>query len=157
MSNRCLAAALAAALSVALAGCITLPSVSSDERAVQPASDPSKVVEFINPVVWLDRPEPFATRGVRLMPGRYELEAENEDYRYFRAPSPIEMRILDGGKIVDGRDIPGGLALAKSAFNVVPAAAYVDVGLESARMHVMKLDQVFMALEGEEWKKSFTD
>ena len=107
-----------AALAVVLSGCLTLPSVTSDERAVQPAADPAKFVEFVEPVVWLDRPEPFATRGVRLLPGRYELEAENEDYRYFRAPAPIEMRILDGGKVVDGRDIPGGLALAKSLYTL---------------------------------------
>ena len=151
------AALLAAAILAALAGCISLPSVTSDERPVQPASDPSKVVEFINPVVWLDRPQPFASRGVRLLPGRYELEAENEDYFYFRAPSAIEMRVLDSGKVVDGRDMAGGLALAKSAFNIVPAAAYVDVGPQGTRMHVMKLDQVFMSLEGTEWKKSFSE
>ena len=113
-----------AALVATFAGCIIpLPSVTSDERPVQTVSDPSKAVEFIEPVVWLDR------------------------------PGPLEMRVLDGGDVVDGRDIPGGLAIAKSAFNIVPAAAYVDVGLPGARMHVMKLDQVFMALEGTDWKK----
>ena len=152
-----LASLFAAVIFSTLTGCISLPSVTSDERPVQPASDPSKAVEFVNPVVWLDRPKPFASRGVRLLPGRYELEAENEEYLYFRAPSPIEMRVLDSGKVIDGRDVPGGLALAKSAFNIVPAAAYVDVGLQGTRMHVMKLDQVFMSLEGSEWKKRFSE
>jgi hypothetical protein len=149
-------AVLATANLCLLTGCISLPGATSDERSVQPASDPSKAVEFINPVVWLDRPEPFTKRGVRLLPGRYELEAENEDYLYFRAPSSIEMRIFNSGKITDGRDIPGGLALAKSSFNIVPAAAYVDVGPQGTRTHVMKLDRVFMGLEGTEWKKHFS-
>ena len=63
--------------------------------------------------------------------------------------------MLDGDNVVDGRDIAGGLALARSAFNLVPAAAYVDVGPPGTRMHVMKMDQVFMSLEGRDWKKHF--
>jgi hypothetical protein len=73
-------------------------------------------------------------------------------YHYFRARSALEMRIFDSGTIVDGRDVPGGLALAKSGFNIVPAAAYADVGPQGTRIHLMKLDQVFMSLERREWR-----
>ena len=89
-----------------------------------------------------------------MLNGTYELEAEGEEYLYFRAPVPIEMRVLEKGVPVDGRDYEGGLALSKSFIALVPAVAYVSVS-ETRKMHVMKMGNDFLRLEGRVWEKSF--
>lgn len=135
-------------------GCslIQLDPVTADERSVVPVSAGSKTVTFVEPVVWLDAPGKLASRGVRLPPGVYRLEAENDQYLYFRAPQPIEMRVLKDGQIVDGRDIPGGLALAKGTLNPVPAVTYIDVD-QNRKMHVMKHGFDFIQMRGKQWRQ----
>ena len=73
---------------------------------------------------------------------------------YFRAPAPIEMRVLKSGTPVDGRDIPGGLALAKAVFSMVGAVTYIDAGPDQ-KMLVMKLGFEFIQMRGRQWEKSF--
>jgi hypothetical protein len=72
-----------------------------------------------------------------LLNGTYALEAEDEKSLYSRAPVPIEMRVLEKGVPVDGRDDEGGLALSKSFVALTPAVAYASIS-DDRKMHVMK-------------------
>ncbi len=103
---------------VGLTSCslIRLHSVTTEERTITPIDDEGKTVTLTEPIVWLDAPALRASKGVRLPQGLYRLEAEDADYWYFRAPSPIEMRLLEDGRPTGGPDVPGGLALAKALF-----------------------------------------
>jgi hypothetical protein len=85
--------------------------------------------------------------------GTYALEAEDVDYLYFRAPRPIELRVLDHGQPVHGRDVPGGLAIAKG-FSMVPAATYIDAE-PGTKTLVFKHGGEFLSMRGSKWKKSF--
>jgi hypothetical protein len=133
---------------------MALDPVTDEEFAVTPISDPERTLTFLEPMVWMNAPEHRATKGVRLLAGTYELEAEDEKYLYFRAPVPIEMRVLQNGVPVDGRDYEGGLALSKAFVALVPAVAYVSMS-EERKMHVMKMGDDFLQLEGRVWEKSF--
>lgn len=137
-------------------GCsvLALNPVTSEEFEVIPITDSSRTLTFLEPMVWNNVPEYRASKGVRLLDGTYELEAEDEKYLYFRAPVPIEMRVLEKGVPVDGRDYEGGLALSKSLVALMPAVAYVSMSA-NRKMHVMKMGNDFLYLEGRVWEKSF--
>jgi hypothetical protein len=144
---------LLAVLVLALAGCgaLQLSPVTSESRVVQPASDASKILSVPEGMVWYDASP--ATHGLRFPAGRYMLEAENSDYWYFRSPVPLEFHVLQNGKIVDSRDIPGGLMLAKH-FSMIPGGGYID-GEGQAKMMVWKLGKEFLHLEGKYWTRNF--
>ena len=150
--------AIAALLAVTLAGCglFHFDPVTAEDREVTRITDPAKTLTLLEPMVWTNgRTYETSTKGERLPEGTYVLEGEDAEYLYFKAPKPIEMRVLKDGKQVDGRDIPGGLALAKS-FKLVPAATYLDVGpREGTVTLVFKHGGEFMEMRGEKWKTSF--
>jgi hypothetical protein len=102
-------------------------------------------------MVWYDASP--VTHGLRFPPGIYTLEAEDSDYLYLRSPVPLEFRVFNDGKVVDSRDIPGGLMIGKH-FSVVPAAGYID-GEGTSKVMVWKLGQSFLRLEGTNWTKTF--
>lgn len=138
-----------------LASCslVRLDAVTAEERRVVSTADATKTVTLSDPIVWLNAPAHRASKGIRLPRGVYQLEAEDEDYWYFRAPAPVEMRLLRDGRPVEGPDIPGGLALGKSAFPTSPAA-YIDVD-QDHKMLVMKLGYDFVRMRGKQWDQSF--
>ncbi|GIV04260.1 MAG: hypothetical protein KatS3mg077_2124 [Candidatus Binatia bacterium] len=147
---------LVAALAAGSVSCalIRLDPVTAEEFNVVPIYDPSRTVTFLEPMVFLNAPQYRATKGVRLPNGTYVLEAENEDFLYFRSPAPVEMRVLEKGVPVDGRDFDGGLALSKVFVAQVPAAVYVTID-QHRKMHVMKMGSEFLRLEGRVWEKNF--
>src|SRR5262249_40982382 len=126
---------------------IRLNPVTDEEFEVRPVSDPGRTLTFREPMVWSDAPMYRATKGVRLLDGKYVLEAENDNFLYFRSPVPIEMRVLERGVPVGGRNYEGGLALSKAFVALTPAIAYVSVN-EHRKMHVMKMGHDFLQLEG---------
>ncbi len=148
-------AAVVWSIAIVATGCISLPGAVAEQSPVRGASDASKAVVISEPMVWLDAPTQRASKGVRFLPGRYELEAENEEYWYFRAPEPLELRALDDGRSLDGRFVPGGLALSKG-FNLVPALAYIDDDPDQ-KLHVMRMGRDFLQLRGKTWEPSFSN
>jgi hypothetical protein len=146
---------LAGLIALVVVGCLPLPAAVAERHAVRSASDPGKTVVFNEPMVWLDAPAANASKGVRFLPGRYELDAEDDGYWYFRAPEPLELRALDHGRTLDGRFVPGGLALSKG-FNLVPAAAYID-DAAGQKLHVMRMGRDFLELRGKTWAPSFSN
>jgi hypothetical protein len=143
------------AAAITLLGCamLQLDPVIAEDRQVTAVVDPSKTVTVLEPMVWTNKPLASATKGVRLPAGTYALQAEDAGYPYFEAPGPIEVRVLKDGQPVDGRDFPGGLALAKG-FNIVPAATYVDA-TEGTKTLIFKHGREFLEMRGSTWTKSF--
>ena len=143
-------------LSLIFAGCaVVLPPlnpVSSEDRTVNSVSDQQKNVIFNQSMVWYDSLR--KTRGILFPEGKYQLEAEDNEYYYFKAPKELEYRIFENGKTTDMRTMPGGLYLSKSAFNMVPAGAYLSVSDEKKTL-TWKLGSDFMRMENDEWKKDY--
>ena len=127
--------------------------VVTEDRPVAVANDPAKTVTVVDGIVMTDSPI-APSRGIRFPAGTYTLEAEDGVYYYFAAPTPIEYRIFKGGQAVDGRFIPGGLAIAKGGIHLVPAAGYMSHA-EGTKTLTWKLGAEFFTLQGRYWKKSF--
>ena len=137
-----------------LMGCGTLQlnPVTSETRAVRTLQDPAKTITVSEGMVWYDGRA--ATRGLRFPPGTYVIEAEDDDYWYFRSATALEFRVFKGDSVADSRDIPGGIMIGKTSIQMVPAGAYID-GEGSVKIMVWKLGKEFLRLEGRNWKKSF--
>jgi hypothetical protein len=147
-----------AVLLLAAAGCGTLRLDGADNqmRSVAAVSDHAKTVTFREGMVWCHGPT--GKQCVRLPEGVYAIEAEDADFLYFRAPVPLDFRVLDRPGPDSQRNIPGGLALVKSfaktlALQVV-AEIYIDAGGQQ-KMLVQKLGGDFGGMEGAKWKKNF--
>jgi hypothetical protein len=155
MRTALLATAIASACLLSACSLVRVDPVTAEEREVTSITDPAKTVTLAEPIVWLNAPEPTASKGVQLPKGTYTLEAEDAEYQYFRAPAPIAMRTLRLGQTPDGPDIPGGLALGKGArFAALSPVAYIDVA-PNRKMHVMKLGYDFFQMRGKKWERSF--
>ena len=142
------------AATVFLGGCvIPLSPLTHEARVVSPLPSQTNAVVFKEPMVWYDQAL-FPTRGIRFPEGTYRIESEDSEYRYFRAPSQIEYRVLQDGKVTDARFMPGGLFLSKRAFDLVPAGAYLFVD-EYTNVLTWKLGGDFMGMEGGRWSKNF--
>lgn len=130
-----------------------LNPVTSEVRSVRPAMDEKKTVTVPEGMVWYDAARP--TRGLRFPPGTYALEAEDDEYWYFRSPEPLEFRVFSGREVKDARSIPGGVMLGKKTLKLIPAAGYIDGERGSEKMMVWKLGRNFLRREGKDWRKSF--
>jgi hypothetical protein len=143
-----------------LTSCSVLPPfdpMTSENFAVQPATDTAKTLTVKDGMVFYS--DPSQTHGIRFPPGTYALEAEDNDYWYFRSPSPIEFRDLKNGAMTSAKVVVGGIMIprsfTKSLRNLVAGAGYTDGGSPTTRNMVWKLGVEFRHLEGTEWTKSF--
>jgi len=131
---------------------LALSPLTNEVRPVHAAVDTTKTVTVVGGMVWYDG-DP-ALHGIRFPPGVYLLEAEDADFLYFRSPKPLEFRVFKDSKMVDGREIPGGLMLSKHFMSMVPGAGYIDE-TGSSKMMLWKLGANFLQLKGKNWMKSF--
>lgn len=143
-----------------LVACLSLPvaafalnPVTSEVRSVRPTTDEKKTVTVPEGMVWYDAARP--TRGLRFPSGTYALEAEDDEYWYFRSPELLEFRVFSGRDVKDARSIPGGVMLEKKTLKLVPAAGYIDGDRGAKKMMIWKLGRDFMRREGKDWRKSF--
>ena len=143
-----------------LVSCLCLPlaafaldPVTSETRSVRPAADEKKTVTVPEGMVWYDAAR--ATRGLRFPSGTYVLEAEDDEYWYFRSPAPLEFRVFSGREVKDARSIPGGVMLGKKTLKITPAAGYIDGDRRAEKMMIWKLGRDFLRREGKDWRKSF--
>jgi hypothetical protein len=126
--------------------------VINDPRTAMLAADPSRTVVFHEPLSWANGPDHRATHAVLLPAGVYTLEAENEEFSYFKAPSPLSMGTFEAGSRTGGYDFDGGVAFAKSRLAQIPAEAYVSRS-QTDKIHVMRLGYDFYQLQGKVWEK----
>ena len=145
---------------LALAACSLLPPLdpmTSKSLTVQPATDTAKTLTVKGGMVFYS--DPSQAHGIRFPPGTYALEAEDNDYWYFRSPTPLEFRDFQNGAVTSAKDVPGGIMIprtfTKSLQNLVAGAGYTDGESPGTRNMVWKLGGEFRHLEGTEWTKSF--
>jgi hypothetical protein len=103
-------------------------------------------------MVFLDDPVRTA-HGIRLLDGTYALEAEDDDYLYYRAPQKIEYRVFKNGAVVDGRFLPGGIYFSNAFLSLVLAGAYLTVD-DTHKTLMWKLGLEFIHLEGSKWTRT---
>jgi hypothetical protein len=133
-------------------GGIELNPFVNERRAVRPEQDPSKTLTVVHDLVFDDKSH--ASHELHLPAGAYALEAEDEDYWYFRSSVPLELREFKKDAKPESRSLRGGLALGKYSFRAVPAAAYID-GEGANRVIIWQLGKSFLKGEGRDWRKSF--
>ena len=129
-----------------------LEPVTNETREIQPITDESRTLTVLNGIVFYDAPGLFGlqpSRGIRFPPGVYVLEAEDKEYLYFRSSSPLEFRVFKDKKVVEDKEIPGGIMLGKSVLKLVPAGGYTD-GEISTKVLVWKLGSEFVGLKNRE-------
>ena len=140
-------------LLVALASaCHAANPLTQESREVDSISDSEKIVTIFEGMVWYNLREP--THGLRMPPGTYALEAEDKHFLYFRSKAPLEMKLFKNGKVVDGRNLEGGVMLNKKWLSRVPAACYIDES-DSSKLMIWKLGKSFIRREGKDWEMSF--
>ena len=141
---------------VVIGGCaVLLPPLSPlmhEERTVQPLFNQEKQVLFKEPMVWYDKIIP--TQGILFPEGIYELEAEDDEYYYFKAPKEFDCRTFSYGKTIDIRFISGGLYLTKKMLNMNPAGAYRSIS-DSKKLLFFKLGNDFFRIRGNDWEKNY--
>jgi len=141
--------------SVLLGGCggITLNASDFQVRAIMPVAEHKMMLTLKQGMVWCQ--DETAARCLRLPPGVYTIEAEDADFRYFRAPEPIDFRRLDGQEPDSRSLIPGGIALRKTFDLMLPAEVYVDGENAGQKVLVHKLGHNFAEMEPSGWTKNF--
>jgi hypothetical protein len=132
--------------------CQTANPLTQESREVEITNDPDKTVTVFEGMVWYNSRRP--THGLRMPAGTYVLEAEDKNYLYFRSEAPLEMRTFKNGKVVDGRNLKGGVMLNEKWLSRIPAACYIDEG-ESSKLMIWKLGKSFIRREGKDWEKNF--
>jgi hypothetical protein len=143
-----------------LVACSVLPpfdAMTAENFTVQPAIDTTKTLTVKGGMVFYS--DPSQAHGIRFPPGTYALEAEDNDYWYFRSPSPLEFQDSNNGAVTSAKVVPGGIMIprsfTKSVKNLVAGAGYTDGGSPTTRTMVWKLGAELRHLEGTEWTKSF--
>lgn len=135
-------------MAAALSGCgRQLDPAWLQDRPVTFLSDKRKSLSVPEGMIFYDRSP--ATRGIGFPVGTYSLEAEDADYLYFRAATPLDFHVFKNGKLSEARRIHGGIMLAKR-FNLIPAAGYID-GEGAKKFAVWKLGREFLAQKGSFW------
>ncbi len=87
-----------------------------------------------------------------LMPaGVYQLEAEDNEYLYYRCASKIVAVVQKAGQSEDGRPLDGGIFVAKAGSNArYQGGGYIDWD-NGAKLLLVTLDSYFFDAEGRYW------
>ena len=137
-----------------LPGCggLELNPLTNERRVIRAEQDRTKTVSVTQVMVLDDKRHPV--HELRLPPGVYAFEGEDEEYWYLRASNPLAMVDFHRGGPPDTHTLRGGIALGKYATRSVPAAVYID-GEGTAKVLIWKLGRDFMGGEGRDWRRSF--
>lgn len=132
-------------------GCATYsePALQRETTAVM---DESKTLTVLKEISIYGRgPE---QRGFMLPMGIYILEAEDAGYWYFRSPTTVEFRIVQGMQVIAQRRLPGGVRIPKDT-NAAAPPGYFDVPAGKKEIISEITAAEFVWMEGRYWKKSF--
>lgn len=144
---------LSTAALLVLVGCASY-SVPELRRETTVVEDSGKNFTVLKEISTYDHGARTQRRGVALPVGTYTLEAEDAEYWYFRAPSPVEFRVLEGRRIADQRRIPGGIRIHKQT-NAAPPAGYFDGAGGEKEIIAEFTATEFAWMEGSYWRKNF--
>ena len=155
MNSLCRTATVSLQILWLVAGCGALPAfngAANEPRPVRIDSDPKKSLTLPNDMVWYTTPT--REHGVLFPAGTYALEAEDDDYWYFRAPAPLDFRTFSHGDQTEQHTSAGGLMIAKHLFRLPPAGGYINADATTKTL-ILKLGGDFLAMEGHQWRKSW--
>ncbi len=124
--------------------------MQAESRTVKEVSDPARSLLISEAMIFQDFSK---THGIRFTPGTYRLEAEDDDYFYYRAPDQIEYRVIRNGAPSDGRFMPGGIYFSKALISLVPAGAYLTND-GTHKTLTWKLGVEFTHLEFSNWTRT---
>lgn len=82
--------------------------------------------------------------------GTYPLEAQDNDYRYYKSPNPISLVQSTSEFDRNVQPFAGGLFLAKNAGAKYSSGAYVEYK-DGHKLLVLSFDYRFMGQEGTTW------
>ena len=133
-----------------LTACVSLSPLTDKEKMVKSVANNGSYVSVFRGMVFYDSRPP--TRGLRYPEGKYVLEAEDEDYFYYKSPNPLELRMLKNGESYDQRNFSGGLMVSKSDFSLAPGGGYLDIS-EGKKLQFWKHGKELLRLEGKEWER----
>jgi hypothetical protein len=143
-----------AVLILSLPGCggLELNPLTNEHRVIRAEQDGTKTLRLTHLMALDDKKHP--AHELRLPPGVYAFEGEDEEYWYLRASNPLAMVDFHRGGQTDTHALRGGIALGKYVTRSVPAAVYID-GEGTAKVLIWKLGKDFLGGEGGDWRKSF--
>ena len=150
---------LIAAALMTLSGCayLTEPPNSENGRLVTPIIDSPKRIIVNQPLVYGNQ-QAVLTKGIGLPVGVYLLEAEDNQYWYFRSAKPLEYRTYQKHKVTEDAYKPGGVYLSKTGFGhsePVVAGAYLAALDPSRKMLIWPLGQDFLKGKGSRWTADY--
>lgn len=127
--------------------------VTSETRPVYPVPGIKSAITVLKAQVFFDSKS--KVYSVTVSPGRFVLDAQDEDYWYFRAPTAMQRAIYDSGQLFSTDLFPGGIAIGKKKGMIFPAAVYRSDG-SMDRTLIWKFGREFMQAEGTLWKRDNT-
>jgi len=158
MSKRRLFTILACATVLALLpGCATQSETNLIEKHVRvsEAADKDLFLVVTKPLKNVDDVRD-PSQGVEFPLGKYYLEAQDDNYWYFRAPKGLVVAVYDlEGLKVNSLNFPGGIALSKTGDNTAPRPmAYVDDANKSSKVYLWIISTDFFKQRGDKWRLS---
>jgi hypothetical protein len=139
-------------LALVLTGCanMVLPGSNriSEERTPAPATSQRSLV-MSEPLDW------FASENgdrfeIWLPQGAYHVEAEDNDYLFYRAPQEVSLGKTKLFSRQDSRTYEGGIFVSKNARSQYSSGAYIDHE-DGKKLLLFHFDSRFTGQEGKRW------
>lgn len=149
-------AALLFALAAMMTGCATTfeSQVQETHVVVTPATSEDVYIVVFKPLS--DTDDTYdPSQGVVMPLGKYQLEAEDINYWYFRAPKPVVLALYEFGRQTNGMRLYGGIALSKAGNNSEPIPSfYTDDSNKNGKIIIWSTSPEFLKARGEKWRLS---
>ena len=133
-------------------GTFSVNPVTAESRAVYGVNKEVRTLTILSRQTFHD--SKAKVYSLTIPKGAYTLEAQDEDYWYFKAPTLLERSTYDGKTVVDSNVFVGGIMIGKKNGMMVPAGVYKSDGSLNMLM-IWKFGQNFMKGEGTTFKKSW--
>lgn len=144
------------ALTALLVGCATNSDTLLQETHVVVTPSTSEDIYLVVSKPLSDTDDVYdPTQGVSLPMGKYEMESEDINYWYFRAPRPVVLALYEFGRQTTGMRLYGGIALSKAGDNTLPGPCiYTDDAGKNGKILIWTTSPEFLKSRGEKWRLS---
>jgi hypothetical protein len=148
-------AALFSVSALLLAGCSTPYESQVQETHVVVTPATSKDIYLVVSKPLNDNDDVYdPSQGVVMPIGRYNMECEDINYWYFRAPKPLVLALYEFGHQTNGMRLYGGIAISKTPGNLTPnPSVYVD-DTKNGKVLIWNMTKEFFKNRGEKWRLS---